>query len=132
VHSPLPKLRDVARNSPLTLLERMANPLEFDPNWEPFAQRLVEPAARLRLASLQIFLRNPAATTTIPTRLAEVGSMYFDPFTGFPMLWSPTQKRLYSVGKDGLDDGGDPSFDISVPLTPAMDPSMAVAKRAVR
>jgi hypothetical protein len=132
VHSPLPKLRDVARNSPLTLLERMANPLEFDPNWEPFAQRLVETDARLRLASLQIFLRNPAATTTIPTRLAEVGSMYFDPFTGFPMLWSPTQKRLYSVGKDGLDDGGDPSFDISVPLTPAMDPSMAVAKRAVR
>jgi hypothetical protein len=58
--------------------------------------------------------------------------MYFDPFTGFPMLWSPTQKRLYSVGKDGLDDGGDPTFDISVPLTPAMDPSMAVAKRAAR
>jgi hypothetical protein len=132
VHSPLPKLRDVARNAPLTLLERMANPLEFDPNWEPFAQRLVETDARLRLASLQILLRNPAATATIPTRLAEVGSMYFDPFTGFPMLWSPTQKRLYSVGKDGLDDGGDPTFDISVPLTPAMDPSLAVAKRAAR
>ena len=42
--------------------------------------------------------------------------MYFDPFTGFPMLWIPTQRKVYSVGKDGLDDGGDPIFDISVPI----------------
>lgn len=121
VHSPLPKLLDVARHSPLTLLEQIVNPLEFAPNWEPFSQRLVETDARLRLVSLQILMRKPTATVPIPTRLAEVGSMYFDPFTGFPMLWSPTQKKLYSVGKDGLDDGGDPTFDISVPLTLAMD-----------
>ena len=81
-----------------------------------FSQRLVETDARLRLVSLQILMRKPTATVTIPTRLAEVGSMYFDPFTGLPMLWSPTQKKLYSVGQDRLDDGGDPSFDISVPL----------------
>ena len=31
------------------------------------------------------------------------------------MLWSPTQQKLYSVGRDRLDDGGDPTFDISVP-----------------
>lgn len=121
VHSPLPKLLDIARHSQLTLLERIVNPLEFAPNWEPFSQRLVETDARLRLVSLQILMRKPTATVTMPTRLAEVGSMYFDPFTGFPMLWSPTQKKLYSVGKDGLDDGGDPTFDISVPLALAMD-----------
>lgn len=124
VHSPLPKMHDVARHSSLTLLERMANPVEFEPNWEPFSQRLVETDARLRLASLQIMLRTSASTAAIPTRLAEVGSMYFDPFTGFPMLWSPTQSKLYSVGKDGLDDGGDPTFDISVPLIPAHSPAM--------
>ncbi len=129
VHSPLPKLHDVARHSSLTLLERMANPLEFEPNWEPFSQRLVETDARLRLASLQILLRNPASTVAIPNRLAEVGSMYFDPFTGFPMLWSPTQKKLYSVGKDRLDDGGDPTFDISVPLTASMNPSFLSTRR---
>lgn len=129
VHSPLPTLHDVARHSSLTLLERMTNPLEFEPNWEPFSQRLVETDARLRLASLQVLLRNPASTTTIPTRLAEVGSMYFDPFTGFPMLWSPTQKKLYSVGKDRLDDGGDPTFDISVPLTVSMNPTALAAQR---
>lgn len=123
VHSPLPNLHDVARHSQLTLLERIINPLEFSPNWEPFSQRLVETDARLRLVSLQILMRKPTATVTIPTRLAEVGSMYFDPFTGLPMLWSPTQKKLYSVGKDGLDDGGDPTFDISVPLALTMDSS---------
>ncbi|HXV67445.1 MAG TPA: hypothetical protein VD738_00855 [Nitrospira sp.] len=123
IHSPLPKLYDIARHSQLTLMERMVNPLEFSPDWEVFSQRLVETDARLRLAALQILMRNPSATGPIPTRLAEVGSRYFDPFTGLPMLWSPTQKKLYSVGKDGLDDGGDPTFDISVPLSWASKPS---------
>ena len=132
VHSPLPKLHDITRHSQLTLLERIVNPLEFAPNWEPFSQRLVETDARLRLVSLQILMRKPTATVTIPTRLAEVGSMYFDPFTGFPMLWSPTQKKLYSVGKDGLDDGGDPSFDISVPLSLAMDLSTSTGPHSAR
>ena len=132
VHSPLPKLHDVARHSQLTLLERIVNPLEFSPNWEPFSQRLVETDARLRLVSLQILMRKPTATLTIPTRLAEAGSMYFDPFTGLPMLWSPTQRKLYSAGKDGLDDGGDPTFDISVPLAMVMDSSISTGRRPSR
>jgi hypothetical protein len=32
------------------------------------------------------------------------------------MLWSATREKIYSVGKDGLDDGGESSFDISVPV----------------
>lgn len=120
IHSPLPRLQDIAKHSQRTFLERLADPMEFEPQWEPFSQRLVETDARLRLVSLQILMRKPTATVTIPTRLAEVGSIYFDPFTGLPMLWSPTQKKLYSVGKDRLDDGGNPSFDISVPLPPTL------------
>lgn len=120
IHSPLPRLHDIAKHSNRTFLERLADPMEFEPQWEPFSQRLVEIDARLRLVSLQILMRKPTATITIPTRLAEVGSIYFDPFTGLPMLWSPTQKKLYSVGKDRLDDGGDPSFDISVPMPPTL------------
>jgi hypothetical protein len=123
VHSPLPTLQDIARHSRLTLLDRIANPLEFSPDWEPFSQRLVETDARLRLAALQILMRDAPAPEMIPTRLAEVGSLYFDPFTGLPMLWSATQRKLYSVGKDRLDDGGDPTFDISVPLTSALSPT---------
>lgn len=120
IHSPLPKLHDIAKHSQRTFLERLTDPMEFEPQWEPFSQRLVETDARLRLVSLQILMRKPTATIAIPTRLAEVGSIYFDPFTGLPMLWSPTQQKLYSVGKDRLDDGGDSSFDISVPLPPTL------------
>ena len=38
------------------------------------------------------------------------------------MLWSPTQQKIYSVGKDRYDDGGDPSFDISVPAIVSLMP----------
>ena len=31
------------------------------------------------------------------------------------MLWSETQRAIYSIGKDRLDDGGDPHFDIVIP-----------------
>jgi hypothetical protein len=118
--APVPRLiRSQSRHSDHVAVHRAAVPSELDPAWQPFEQRLVETDARLRLVSLQILMRKPTATITIPTRLAEVGSRYFDPFTGFPMLWSPTQRILYSVGKDGLDDGGDPTFDISVPLAGA-------------
>lgn len=115
LHSPLPKLQDVARSSQRTLLDRVFHPLEFEPDWETFSHRLMETDARLRLASLQILLRKPSAATTIPNRLAEVGPSYYDPFTGMPMLWSATQRAIYSIGKDRLDDGGDPHFDIVIP-----------------
>jgi hypothetical protein len=86
-----------------------------------FSLRLMETDARLRLTSLQILLRQPSASSTVPTRLAEVGSRYYDPFTGLPMLWSETQAMIYSVGRDHMDDGGDPHFDLAVPVT--LDPS---------
>jgi hypothetical protein len=40
------------------------------------------------------------------------------------MLWSPTQQKIYSVGKDRYDDGGEGSFDISVPaiISPTSGP----------
>jgi hypothetical protein len=79
---------------------------------------------RLRLASLQIVLRHSSAQTTVPNRLAQVGSSYYDPFSGLPMLWSPMQQKIYSVEKDRYEDGADASFDISVPaaVSPAAGP----------
>lgn len=98
-----------------SFLDKLFNPIHFEPDWGSFKHQLIETDARLRLASLQIALRRPSPQPAIPTRLAEIGSGYYDPFTGLPMLWSPTQRKIYSVGKDRLDDGGDNSFDISVP-----------------
>ncbi len=116
IHHPLPKFREIARTASRTLFDSLMHPFEFEPDWELFSQRLVETDARLRLAALQILLRKPAPGAAVPARLAEAGSRYFDPFTGLPMLWNATRERIYSVGKDGLDDGGDSGFDISVPI----------------
>ncbi len=112
--STLPKLHELAGTARQGV-ETLVNPYSFEPNWDPFHHQLRETDARLRLASLQIVLRRPSAQTTVPNRLAQVGSSYYDPFSGLPMLWSPTQQKIYSVGKDRYDDGGDSSFDISVP-----------------
>ena len=111
----LPGMQDVMGTLHRGMLERIFSARPVEPDWETFHAQLIETDARLRLASLQIQLRQPSSKTSVPTRLAEIGSQYFDPFTGLPMLWSPTQQKLYSVGRDQLDDGGDPTFDISVP-----------------
>jgi hypothetical protein len=110
----LPGMHEVAGALHRGMLESLLNSRPVEPDWEIFHGQLIETDTRFRLASLQIQLRHPGPHTSVPTRLAEVGSQYFDPFTGLPMLWSATQQKLYSVGKDRLDDGGDPTFDISV------------------
>lgn len=111
----LPTFREVSASTGRGFLDKAFSSATFQPEWDLFHQHLMETDARLRLASLQMVLRRPSAHTTVPNRLAEIGARYFDPFTGLPMLWSPTQKKIYSVGKDRFDDGGDSSFDISVP-----------------
>jgi hypothetical protein len=120
--STLPKLHQLAGTASQGILESLVSPNPFEPDWDPFQHQLRETDARLRLASLQVVLRRPSAQTTIPNRLAQVGLSYYDPFSGLPMLWSPTQQKIYSVGKDRYDDGGDASFDISVPAIVSRTP----------
>ncbi len=121
--STLPTVHEITGTAIHTTVGNLISQNSFEPDWAPFYNQLRETDARLRLASLQIILRRPSPQTTVPDRLAQVGSSYYDPFSGLPMLWSPTQQKIYSVGKDRYDDGGDGSFDISVPaiisLTPA-------------
>ncbi len=123
--STLPTLRDVAGRSQHGWLHGLFAQTTFEPDWEPFLLQLKETDARLRLVSLQIQLRRPSGIAAVPTRLAEVGSQYYDPFTELPMLWSPTQHKIYSVGKDRLDDGGDSSFDIAVSAPIVSSPTVA-------
>lgn len=126
----LPTLHQISGNVHRGFLESMLNPAPFEPDWNIFRHQLMETDARLRLAALQIKLRRPSGTTAVPTRLAEVGSQYFDPFTGLPMLWSQTQQKIYSVGKDRLDDGADASFDITAPALVGPTPRSATGKDA--
>ena len=118
LHSPLPRLHEVTKESNRTLFEHLLNPIEFDPSWESFTQRLLATDAKLRLTALQVLIRNVRGTEKITERISQAGPEYFDPFSGLPMLWSPSHRRLYSVGKDGLDDGGDSTFDIVTPALP--------------
>lgn len=115
-HAPVPHWSDMNRSSQ-TLMESALSAPDFEPLWEPITQRLLEADARLRLAGLQVLVRQFSPTDRIGERLSLAGPEYFDPFSGLPMLWSATQERLYSVGKDGLDDGGDPTFDLVAPVS---------------
>ena len=127
----LPKLHELAGTGRQGIVERIVSPAPFEPDWDPFLHQLREIDARLRLASLQVALRRPSAHTTVPNRLAQVGSSYYDPFSGLPMLWSPTQQKIYSVGKDRYDDGGDMSFDISVPAVVSPMPARKESQSSV-
>ena len=119
----LPTIRELSGTARQGMAESLLNTTPFEPDWAPFHYQLKETDARLRLASLQVVLRRPSPQTTVPNRLAEAGSSYYDPFSGLPMLWSPTQQRIYSVGKDRFDDGGDTSFDVSVPAIVTLAPA---------
>ena len=120
--STLPKLHELEGTARQGIVESLLSPPPFEPDWDPFHYQLRETDARLRLTSLQAVLRRTNALTTVPNRLAQVGSSYYDPFSGLPMLWSPTQHKIYSVGKDRYDDGGETSFDISVPAIVSLAP----------
>ena len=129
--SGFPKLHELAGTAQQGIVERLASLNSFEPDWDPFHYQLRETDAKLRLVSLQVVLRRPSAQTTVPNRLAQVGSSYYDPFSGLPMLWSPTQQKIYSVGKDRYDDGGDSSFDISVPAIVSPMPGPKESQAAV-
>jgi hypothetical protein len=128
--STLPKLRELTGTARQGIVESLVSPNPFEPDWDPFHSQLRETDARLRLASLQVVLRRPSAQNTVPNQLAQVGSSYYDPFSGLPMLWSPTQQKIYSVGKDRYDDGGDTSFDISVPAILSLTPGPKASQTA--
>jgi len=128
--SRLPKLHELAGATGRSIVENLVIPNPFEPDWDPFYYQLRETDTRLRLASLQVVLRRPSAETTVPNRLAQVGSSYYDPFSGLPMLWSPTQQKIYSVGKDRYDDGGDAGFDISVPAIVSLAPRSKESQEA--
>lgn len=112
----LPTLRSIERSTGRTLTDTLFSPVYEEPGWDLFTARVLETDARLRLAGLQSVLRKQGPVTDVLARIAAQGTGYYDPFTGLPLIWNGKQRRLYSVGADGLDDGGDPTFDVVVTL----------------
>jgi hypothetical protein len=121
----LPKLSSFIRTPAVSVVDYVANPIEHIigieplPSWDPYVGRMVEIDARLRLASLQVWIRRGAQEGNVLMRLAKAGQAHYDPFTGLPMLVDQQRGVIYSVGQDGKDQEGDPLRDVvaTIPKT---------------
>ncbi len=124
----LPKPAQFMRPSASSLIDYLANPIEHVigidplPSWDPYVGRMVEIDARLRLASLQAWVRRGLQDGDVLARLAKAGQAYYDPFTGLPMLVNQQKRLLYSVGRDGKDQEGDPRVDVVVAIPASGQP----------
>ena len=114
----LPRPSSFIRTPAVSTLDYLANPIEHIigidplPSWDPYVGRMVEIDARLRLASLQVWIRRGAQEESVLTRLAKAGQAYYDPFTGLPMLLNQEKGVMYSIGQDGKDQEGDSLHDV--------------------
>jgi hypothetical protein len=132
----LPTLRDAARQGPRNVLDPLLNPVDSifikapEPAWAPLLGHVREADARLRLAGLQVILLNVPRQQTMAGAIGKAGPDYYDPFTGIPMVWNASQGTIYSVGRDGRDDGGESSFDVTVKLDEPPPPPKVPVKPA--
>jgi len=121
----LPKPSSFIPTPAVSAADYVANPIEHIigieplPSWDPYVGRMVETEARLRLASLQVWIRRGPQEGNVLTRLARAGQAYYDPFTSLPMLVNQQRGVMYSVGQDGKDQDGDLQRDVvaTIPTT---------------
>jgi len=135
----LPKPSSFIRTPAVSAVDYLANPIENIigieplPSWDPYVGRIVETDARLRLASLQVWIRRGPQEGNLLTRLAKAGQAHYDPFTGLPMLVNQQKGVMYSVGQDGKDQEGDPLRDVvaTIPTTQSvvLESSRSVSPR---
>jgi hypothetical protein len=129
-HGALPKWKNYIQFPPSTIMDYVANPIENIVGLEPLAPwdlyngLVVDTDARLRLASLQAWLRRGPQDADLLPRIAKAGQNFYDPYTGLPMLVNLKKGVMYSVGHDVKDQDADPEFDVVVaipanPSTPA-------------
>lgn len=120
----LPKRYDFDRTPPQTLSDYLMNPIDnglaigSKPDWKELSGLIVETDAFLRLAGLQARIRKPPQESNVLARVARAGQGFYDPFTGFPMLLNSKKTKLYSIGRNGKDDDGDPKLDVAVSFVP--------------
>ncbi len=120
----LPKLSSYVRTPAERWTDYLANPIELLlgvkplPAWDPYSNRIFEMEARLRLVSLQAWIRKDTESSDLAARVAQAGQSFYDPFTGLPMLINQRERVLYSVGANRKDDGADPARDVIVAIPP--------------
>jgi hypothetical protein len=118
----LPKWKSYIQFPASGLMDYFTNPIENIvgleplPPWDRYNGFVVDTDARLRLASLQAWLRRGPADGELLTRIAKAGQNFYDPYTGLPMLVNMKKGALYSVGHDGKDQDADPQSDVVVEI----------------
>jgi hypothetical protein len=128
----MPKRRAYVRSPASSVMDVLHNPIEnligLEPlaEWEFYSGLVVDTDARLRLASLQVWLRRGPQGADLMAQIARAGQSFYDPYTGFPMLVNLAKGVIYSVGRDGRDQDGHPQADV-VALIP---PGVALTARA--
>jgi hypothetical protein len=130
-HGALPKWKNYIQFPAVTLMDYFTNPIENIVGLEPLAPwdlyngLVVDTDARLRLASLQAWLRRGPQDGDLLVRIAKAGQKFYDPYTGLPMLVNAKKGLMYSVGHDGKDQDGDPQTDVvaAIPLHPGVPES---------
>ncbi len=135
----MPKRSTYIKHPANGVMDYLTNPIEniigIDPlpAWDHYNGLVVDTDARLRLASLQAWLRRGPQDADLLARIAKAGQRFYDPYTGLPMLVNLRRGVMYSVGHDGKDQDADPQQDVvvSIPLSqpaPLNQPATAIAK----
>ena len=129
-HGALPKWKSYAQSPPKNIMDYLTNPIEniigLEPlaPWDLYNGLVVDTDARLRLASLQAWLRRGPSDADLLARIAKAGQDYYDPYTGLPMLVNLKKGSLYSVGHDGKDQDADPQVDVVVKIPMSLNPQL--------
>ncbi|MEC4890482.1 MAG: hypothetical protein RI101_10520 [Nitrospira sp.] len=124
-HGAMPKRAAYIKNPPATAMDYLTNPIEnivgIKPlsSWEQYNGMVIDTDARLRLASVQAWLRRGSQEGDLVTRIAKAGQRFYDPYTGMPMLVNPKRGVIYSVGHDGKDQDADSQQDVVVSVPPS-------------
>lgn len=118
----LPKWKNYIHFPATTVMDYLTNPIENVvgleplPPWDLYNGLVVDTDARLRLASVQAWLRRGPQDADLLARIAKAGRNFYDPYTGLPMLVNLKKGVMYSVGHDGKDQDADPQSDVVVTI----------------
>ncbi|NOS77275.1 MAG: hypothetical protein HOP35_04965 [Nitrospira sp.] len=132
-YSAMPKRSTYIKHPANGVMDYLTNPIEniigIDPlpAWDHYNGLVIDTDARLRLASLQAWLRRGPQDADLLARIAKAGQRFYDPYTGLPMLVNLRRGVMYSVGHDGKDQDADPQQDVVVSI-PLNQPASVIAK----
>jgi hypothetical protein len=122
----MPKRLSYVRSPATSVVDLFRNPIEnlvgLEPlaEWEFYSGQVVDTDARLRLASLQVWLRRGPQGADLMTQIARAGQSFYDPFTGLPMLVNLAKGVMYSVGHDGKDQDAHLQADVVATIPPGV------------